>query len=193
MPGVPHLALKRPTGWTVPSARGLGDPDRSALDGGLVHLTWPAHPGVQELQRAGRPVGWIEEYDVQRGTWAALIDSSIVSDAASGEPLRCPGADAALALLRRAPGGAPHPLVERAGRRGRARWTVPAARGAPMDRPRGFRARRPRPPRPGHAESHRAVRTTHLHCAGFRTAPAKAGAVAAPRCPSGPSTTPGIC
>ncbi|MFE2414988.1 hypothetical protein ACFXDE_42355 [Kitasatospora sp. NPDC059408] len=104
MPGVPHLALKRPTGWTVPSARGLGDPDRSPLDDGLVHLTWPAHPGVQELQRDGRPVGWIEEYDVQRGTWTALIDSSIVADAASGEPLRCPGPDAALALLRRALG-----------------------------------------------------------------------------------------
>ncbi|MGW2545179.1 hypothetical protein ACWC5I_30950 [Kitasatospora sp. NPDC001574] len=104
MPGVPHLALKRPTGWTVPSARGLGDPDRSALVNGLVHLTWPAHPGVQELQRAGRPVGWIEEYDVQRGTWTALIDSSIVADAASGEPLLCPDTDAALALLRRALG-----------------------------------------------------------------------------------------
>ncbi|MFI6850065.1 hypothetical protein OG535_39865 [Kitasatospora sp. NBC_00085] len=89
---------------TVPSARGLGTPNRSALDDGLVHLTWPDHSGVQELQRAGRPVDWIEEYDVQCGTWTALIDSSIVSDAASGEPLRCPGADEALALLRRALG-----------------------------------------------------------------------------------------
>jgi len=104
MPGVPHLALKRPTGWTVPSARGLGTPNRAALDDDLVHLTWPAHPGVQELQRVGCPVGWIEEYDVQRGTWTALIDSSIVADAASGEPLRCPDADEALALLRRALG-----------------------------------------------------------------------------------------
>ncbi|MFJ6384604.1 hypothetical protein ACIQI7_31935 [Kitasatospora sp. NPDC092039] len=104
MPGVQRLALKRPTGWIVPSARGLGEPDRAALGDGLVHLTWPDHPGVQELQQDGRPVGWIEEYDVQRGTWTALIDSSIVADAASGEPLRCPGADAALALLRRALG-----------------------------------------------------------------------------------------
>ncbi|MFJ5122985.1 hypothetical protein [Kitasatospora sp. NPDC088548] len=104
MPGVQHLALKRPTGWIVPSARGLGDPDREALDDGLVHLTWPDHPGVQELQQGGRPVGWIEEYDVQRGTWTALIDSSLVADAASGEPLRCPGAEGALALLRRALG-----------------------------------------------------------------------------------------
>ncbi|MEV7776525.1 hypothetical protein [Kitasatospora sp. NPDC086791] len=100
----PHLALKRPTGWSLPSTRGLGDPDRAALDVGLVHLTWPGHPGVQELQQGGRPVGWIEEYDVQRGTWTALIDSSIVANAASGEPLRCPDADAALALLRRALG-----------------------------------------------------------------------------------------
>ncbi|MFD5437355.1 hypothetical protein ACFWJ4_35065 [Kitasatospora sp. NPDC127067] len=104
MPGVPRLALKRPTGWSVPSDRGLGDPDRDALGDGLVHLTWPDHPGVQELQQGGRPVGWIEEYDVQRGTWTALIDSSLVADAASGEPLRCPGAEGALALLRRALG-----------------------------------------------------------------------------------------
>ncbi|MFE7529360.1 hypothetical protein ACFU7Y_27110 [Kitasatospora sp. NPDC057542] len=102
MPDVPHLALKRPTGWRVPSDRGLGDPDRGALGDGLVHLTWPDHPGVQELQQGGRPVGWIEEYDVQHGTWTALIDSSLVANAASGEPLRCPDADAALALLRRA-------------------------------------------------------------------------------------------
>ncbi|MFF3116185.1 hypothetical protein ACFVSN_44235 [Kitasatospora sp. NPDC057904] len=100
MPGVQRLALKRPTGWSVPSDRGLGDPDREALDDGLVHLTWPDHPGVQELQHGGQPVGWIEEYDVQRGTWTALIDSSLVADAASGEPLRCPGAEGALALLR---------------------------------------------------------------------------------------------
>ncbi|MER8103918.1 hypothetical protein [Kitasatospora sp. NPDC094016] len=104
MPDVPHLALKRPTGWSLPSTRGLGDPDRAALDDGLVHLTWPDHPGVQELQHDGRPVGWIEEYDVQRGTWTALIDSSIVANAASGEPLRCPDAEGALALLRRALG-----------------------------------------------------------------------------------------
>ncbi|WP_158845865.1 hypothetical protein [Streptomyces sp. NRRL WC-3742] len=104
MPGVQRLALKRPTGWIVPSARGLGDPDREALGDGLVHLTWPDHPGVQELQQGGRPVGWIEEYDVQRGTWTALIDSSLLADAASGEPLRCPGAEGALALLRRALG-----------------------------------------------------------------------------------------
>ncbi|MEV7189819.1 hypothetical protein [Kitasatospora sp. NPDC093102] len=56
---------------------------------------------VQELQQGGRPVGWIEEYDVQHGTWTALIDSSIVANAASGEPLRCPDAEGALALLRR--------------------------------------------------------------------------------------------
>ncbi|MED7949669.1 hypothetical protein [Streptomyces sp. BE303] len=87
-----------------PGARGLGDADRGALDDGLVHLTRSADPGVQELQRAGRPVGRTEEYDVQRGIWTALIDSSIVSDAAGGEPLRCPGADAALALLRLALG-----------------------------------------------------------------------------------------
>ncbi|MFE4397925.1 hypothetical protein [Streptomyces sp. CB02056] len=104
MPGVQRLALKRPTGWSVPSARGLGDPDREALGDGLVHLTWPDHPGVQELQQGGRPVGWIEEYDVRRGTWTALIASSLVADAASGEPLRCPGAEGALALLRRALG-----------------------------------------------------------------------------------------
>ncbi|MFF1797836.1 hypothetical protein ACFVXQ_27080, partial [Kitasatospora sp. NPDC058263] len=79
---VPHLALKRSTGWSVPSDRGLGIPTLSALGDGLIHLTWPDHPGVQELQRVGRPVGWIEEYDVQRGTWTALIDSSIVADAA---------------------------------------------------------------------------------------------------------------
>ncbi|MFD5916756.1 hypothetical protein ACFVYP_34225 [Kitasatospora sp. NPDC058201] len=86
-----------------PGARGLGDPDLARST-----TAWPTSPGPptrdQELQRAGRPVGWIEEYDVQRGTWTALIDSSIVSDAAGGEPLRCPGADAALALLRRALG-----------------------------------------------------------------------------------------
>ncbi|MBP0453922.1 hypothetical protein J5Y04_30925 [Kitasatospora sp. RG8] len=104
MPDVQYLALKRPTGWSVPSARGLGDPDRAAFGDGLVHLTWPDHPGVQELQQGGRPVGWIEEYDVQRGIWTALIDSSLVADAASGEPLRCPGAEGALALLRRALG-----------------------------------------------------------------------------------------
>lgn len=104
MPGVPHLALKRPTGWTVPSDRGLGIPTRYALADGLIHLIWPDYPGVQELQQGGRPVGWIEEYDVQRGTWTALIDSSIVADAASGEPLLCPGPDAALALLLRALG-----------------------------------------------------------------------------------------
>ncbi|MFJ6384711.1 hypothetical protein ACIQI7_32475 [Kitasatospora sp. NPDC092039] len=102
--GVPRLALKRPTGWTVPSDRGLGIPTRYALANGLIHLTWPDHPGVQELQQDGRPVGWIEEYDVQRGTWTALIDSSIIADAASGEPLRCPGPADALALLRRALG-----------------------------------------------------------------------------------------
>ncbi|MGW7448160.1 hypothetical protein [Kitasatospora sp. NPDC054795] len=104
MPAVQNLALKRPTGWSVPSARGLGAPHRASLGDGLVHLTWPDHPGVQELQQGGRPVGWIEEYDVQRGTWTALIDSSIVANAASGEPLRCPNAEGALALLRRALG-----------------------------------------------------------------------------------------
>ncbi|MFC8453876.1 hypothetical protein [Kitasatospora sp. NPDC057223] len=52
----------------------------------------------------GRPAGWIDEYDVQRGTWTALIDSSIVVDSASGEPLLCPGPLEALALLRRALG-----------------------------------------------------------------------------------------
>ncbi|MFI8085876.1 hypothetical protein ACIF6L_34440 [Kitasatospora sp. NPDC086009] len=104
MPGVPHLALKRPTGWTVPSDRDLGIPTRYTLADGLIHLIWPHHPGVQELQQGGRPVGWIEEYDVQRGTWTALIHSSIVADAASGEPLLCPGPDAALALLLRALG-----------------------------------------------------------------------------------------
>ncbi|MDH6711424.1 hypothetical protein P3T27_008182 [Kitasatospora sp. MAA19] len=83
---MPNLALKRPTGWSVPSARGLGTPNRSALGDGL----WPTNPGVQELQRDGRPAGWTEEHDVQRGTWIALIDSSIVSDAASGDP--SPGA-----------------------------------------------------------------------------------------------------
>ncbi|MEU9047335.1 MULTISPECIES: hypothetical protein [unclassified Kitasatospora] len=102
MPDVQHLALKRPTGWSTPSDRGLGEPDRATLDDGLVHLTWPDHPGVQELQQGGRPVGWIEEYDVQHGTWTALIDSSLVANAASGEPLRCPDAEGALALLRRA-------------------------------------------------------------------------------------------
>ncbi|MER5642154.1 hypothetical protein ABT095_35095 [Kitasatospora sp. NPDC002227] len=102
--GVPRLALKRPTGWSTPSDRGLGIPTRYPLADGLIRLIWPDHPGVQELQRDGRPVGWIEEYDVQRGTWTALIDSSIVADAASGEPLLCPTADAALALLRRALG-----------------------------------------------------------------------------------------
>ncbi|MER7772301.1 hypothetical protein [Kitasatospora sp. NPDC096140] len=70
------------------SVRGLGDPDRATLGDGLVHLTWPNHLGVQELQQGGRPVGWIEEYDVQRGIWTALIDSSLVANAASGEPLR---------------------------------------------------------------------------------------------------------
>ncbi|MEV0537222.1 hypothetical protein [Kitasatospora sp. NPDC050463] len=102
--GGPRLALKRPTGWTVPSDRGLGIPTRYALANGLIHLIWPDHPGVQELQRDDRAVGWIEEYDAGRGTWTALIDSSIVADAASGEPLLCPGANAALALLRRALG-----------------------------------------------------------------------------------------
>lgn len=86
-------------------ARGLGVPTRSlALGDGLVYLTWPANPGIQELQRGGRPVGWIELYDVERGTWIALIDSSIVSNAASGEPLRCASAGEALALLRLAIG-----------------------------------------------------------------------------------------
>ncbi|MBD0688861.1 hypothetical protein [Streptomyces sp. CBMA123] len=104
MPDVQHLALKRPTGWSTPSDRGLGTPHRASLDDGLVHLTWPDHPGVQELQQGGRPVGWIEEYDVQRGTWTALIDSSLIANAASGEPLRCPNAEGALAPLRRALG-----------------------------------------------------------------------------------------
>ncbi|MER7773148.1 hypothetical protein [Kitasatospora sp. NPDC096140] len=90
MPGVQRLALKRPTGWIVPSARGLGDPDREALGDGLVHLTWPDHPGVQELQQGGRPVGWIEEYDVQHGIWTALIDSSLVADALGGQGHRTP-------------------------------------------------------------------------------------------------------
>ncbi len=102
--GVPHLALKRPTGWAAPSARGLGTPQRTTPGEGLLLLTWPAHPGVQELQHAGRPVGWTEEYDAARGTWTALIDSSIVCDSASGEPVLCPGPVEALALLRRALG-----------------------------------------------------------------------------------------
>ncbi|MFF7459573.1 hypothetical protein [Kitasatospora sp. NPDC008115] len=101
---VPHLARKRPTGWSTPSDRALGTPTRHALGDGLVRLIWPSHPGVQELQRDGQPAGWIEEYDVKRGTWTALIDSSIIATAASGEPLLCPSADTALALLRRALG-----------------------------------------------------------------------------------------
>ncbi|MFD9063630.1 hypothetical protein ACFVZ3_19180, partial [Kitasatospora purpeofusca] len=85
----PQLTLKRPTGWSTPSARALGTPHRAALGGGLTRLTWPAHPGVQELQRDGRPAGWIELYDIDRAIWIALIDSSIVSSATTGEPLRC--------------------------------------------------------------------------------------------------------
>ncbi|MDH6107853.1 hypothetical protein P3T36_006312 [Kitasatospora sp. MAP12-15] len=98
----PALKLKRPTGWTVPTERGLGTPSRSALGGALVHLIWPRHHGVQALERSGRVLGWIEEYDVERGIWAALIDSSIVADDASGEPLLCATSTDALTLLRRA-------------------------------------------------------------------------------------------
>ncbi|MEU9132875.1 hypothetical protein AB0D08_33055 [Kitasatospora sp. NPDC048540] len=53
----------------------------------------------------------IEAHDVRR-IWIGPFDSSAVCDAAGGEPLRRSGADAALALLRRTPGGAPRPLVD---------------------------------------------------------------------------------
>ena len=104
-PAAPRLALKRPTSWSAPSARGLGTPHRSqALGEDPVHLTWPGAPGVQELQHEGRPVGRIELYDVERGTWVALIDSRIVTNAASSEPLRCATSADAPALLRPALG-----------------------------------------------------------------------------------------
>jgi hypothetical protein len=97
----PRLTLTRPTGWDTPLDRSLGDSDRSyALGGGLVHLTWPDYPGVQALERHGLPVGWIEEYDVEHGTWIALIDGSIVADAADGEMLLSANPADALTLLR---------------------------------------------------------------------------------------------
>ncbi|WP_404870900.1 hypothetical protein ACI1MP_37210 (plasmid) [Kitasatospora griseola] len=86
---VPYdLALGRPTGWTPPTERGLGTPDRSyALGGGLVHLTWPDFPGVQGVEQHGRLVGWAEEWDHAAGTWSTLLDGRQVIDAADNRVL----------------------------------------------------------------------------------------------------------
>ncbi|MFJ8444392.1 hypothetical protein [Kitasatospora griseola] len=107
------LALGRPTGWTPPTERGLGTPDRSyALGSGLVRLTWPDFPGVQSLEQHGRDVGWAEEWDVAAGTWSSLVDGCHVVDAADHQALlSANAADAVkllcLALERRAAGQLP--------------------------------------------------------------------------------------
>ncbi|MFE5587663.1 hypothetical protein [Kitasatospora sp. NPDC056531] len=103
--------LPVPTKRELVAARESAGPDRWLL------LAWHRGGRAQGLGEGGghggagrgeapglRAASWIEGYDVQRGTWIALIDSSIVSNAASGEPPRCPDAGAALALLRRALG-----------------------------------------------------------------------------------------
>ncbi|MEU6971988.1 hypothetical protein AB0A71_30535 [Kitasatospora aureofaciens] len=79
----------------------------------------------------GRPAGRIELYDVERGTWVALIDSRIVTNAASSEPLRCATSAEAPALLRPALRPAPVLVARTAPRGPRAHRTVrcaPAAR-----------------------------------------------------------------
>ncbi|UKZ03714.1 hypothetical protein BOQ63_006415 (plasmid) [Streptomyces viridifaciens] len=84
---------------------------------------------------ARRPVGWIEEYDVQRGTWTALIDSSIVADAPAANPCAVP------ARTQSSPccvgfWGTPHSLVKRA----RPPWlrAVPRAMDSPSSARRAY-------------------------------------------------------
>ncbi|MFJ5928037.1 hypothetical protein ACIQF6_36125 [Kitasatospora sp. NPDC092948] len=124
---VPYdLALGRPTGWTPPSERGLGTPDRSyALGGGLVHLTWPAHPGVQGVEQHGRLIGWAEQWDPETGAWSTLLDGHQVIDAADDHVLLSATPADAITLLiladqRRAAGqlAAPRPGTERPRTRG---------------------------------------------------------------------------
>jgi hypothetical protein len=97
-----RLALKRPTGWQPPTLRGLGSPVRTELRGDLVHLRWPGHAGIEALERGGQLAGWIELYDLAKGTWVALIGSSLVSSAANREPILTTTSGEALALLGRA-------------------------------------------------------------------------------------------
>ncbi|MFE9427066.1 hypothetical protein ACFYNO_29330 [Kitasatospora sp. NPDC006697] len=87
---MPPLALKRPTGWSTPSAHGLAHRTAPPLGDGFLLLTWPDPPG-----RPGTPAGRPPRR-LHRGRRRP----------ARHEPLRCPDADAdtALAVLRRALG-----------------------------------------------------------------------------------------
>ncbi|MFD7451806.1 hypothetical protein [Kitasatospora sp. NPDC059827] len=97
---MPALALGPTTGGLPHTDRDLGEARRDyALGDGLVHLTWPAEPAVQALERRGHPVGWIEVYD-DLGNWTALLGGRPVADATDGVPLLSANPADALTLLR---------------------------------------------------------------------------------------------
>ncbi|WP_344468464.1 hypothetical protein [Kitasatospora kazusensis] len=104
VPAEPRLALSQPLPSVLPpTGRGLGEPVRSyTLGGGLVHLTWPRHPGVQAVEYDRRLVGWVEEglVDVpQDQAWAAVLDGRLVLDADDGQPMLSLDPGPALTLL----------------------------------------------------------------------------------------------
>ena len=100
---MPVLTLGQATHRTPPTERGLGQPDRSyALDDALVHLTWPHHPGVQALERAGHPLGWIEldTVDDQHDAWVTIITGHLLADVTDHQPLLSANPADAITLLR---------------------------------------------------------------------------------------------
>jgi hypothetical protein len=88
-----------------PAETALGQATRSYnLGSGLVLLSWRDAPGVRVLERAGTTLGWIEQgiIDGVPGSWVAVIDGRLVTDADDGQPLLSATPDDALTLLRHA-------------------------------------------------------------------------------------------